>query len=564
MPREFEPLIRIEPGKPVTVDYLQPTAPVAELHYSLERFVGPDIVTPKELDMVRLGIAARIDTQEDADFLRVLAIQGKIGAPTASLLLGREPKPNLATALNIAIDEYLRHPDVMRQARLDHQWRGNEYATTPRIPLRLSTHGWKDTDGLRAKIAAAGAGPASIFLLRTLKEAGIGIEGSRMFDPRGVPGGIWQDDFAAKYRYNNPEIDIYGVRWEDNDRRASQVAGKLAAVAGPDIVNMTRQGVVERVEASNGKFVVHVDSSMGRYQDTSDFFLIATGNGKPRPIESSRIPIEVNKPQILDRILRYQKTYTREEALALDGKSVIVMAGGNSMTTIADEIDRCNREYGTRITFIAVSDETKDLVHHPDLYGRSRDGSIKKFSRSGPDGSYTPLVRDVPEYSEIYDRILEPKPHPVGSDRRLREAYPKGLPSILPDWNGIQINDIDEDGRTRTEARISTAEGALTLRDVGQIFFLPGYQNDVEQMERLGAKVIDPRKGFLDINDEDGAVNTTLPDMPANRMYALGGAAVTRDRSQKRVMPSMVFEVPKTAFSIWVALQRQRLYGQTG
>ncbi len=491
-------------------------------------------------------------TSDNLDAVRFLAEHLYLGRLLTSLF----PEAQLLNPyeINETISSRLRESNVLQAAKRavdDH------YPVRSRTELNI--HQARIPEQTlkilgQSRLLTVGAGLSAMIPMVYFRGIGVRDKSITMYDISGKRGGMWiADPDGRGVQYNNPHLT---VQWEELNplygRSNSHMRRFINQGLGSKFKKPVVKGeVVSLVSNKGGQSVMLRDGTRSEPAHTA---VVALGN-EPLPLKSSKM--ETNAPNFESIIERNQRSFTKAESRALDGKSVLIVGLGNSALAQIRFIEQANDLYGVNITPIILTHCTRDGLRNPDSYYPRADGSRDKVSRDLNEGHTTNLELDLPESRELFDKIRARSPMMQDIDpRALGHIGISGIVPSVESWHISEWNDGYHIKVGVSQVYDTKFGGAHTIENVGKIFVLGGYGVSPMRLNRMG--VMTDSSGKAQIRPQDGAVLRS-DGTPDSSLLLAGFASADQHKCPSSgTMPGMLARVPYIILSH--IFQQQSLY----
>ncbi len=379
-------------------------------------------------------------------------------------------------------------------------------------------------------IAVVGAGAAGILAARAFVE--IGFQNVAVYDKRGMPGGIWNQDNVGGGSKNNPvPMEYDGSRvssareFADPQGTGRDVRNYIRSIADGTSSRADRpyragqiavqQANVTGIEPGDLDHAVHFGSGSNETVRHYPIVLFAPGNGRPLPL--SHDGHMVTSATRSEAGVRWQQQLSPEQLFKLKDKKVTIVGLGNSAAEMMYQFDQAGIDYTVLTHYSPSQVQRPDLryVNYPDplFRGKSvfRDISLPEL---------TSFACDLPHLNRVYFRAL--------SEGR-----------IIPGIGEWQV----ERGRVVAMAR----DGSIHEVPTDVMYTLTGYGQDPATLERMGIICTNEYAG-TGAFDFDGEVQENQGVTGRDRVhagyFALGPILKDRENINAVVIPGIQGQLP--------------------
>ncbi|PIR52104.1 hypothetical protein COU77_02160 [Candidatus Peregrinibacteria bacterium CG10_big_fil_rev_8_21_14_0_10_49_16] len=379
-------------------------------------------------------------------------------------------------------------------------------------------------------MAIIGDGPVGIIMANLRGQLGYEYVATTLYSPKGLLGGIWQQDRVADGGHNTfSSIDVLGARLEAREPRPGSAIRHFLHLAQSLYVdhslNVGRVTNVE-IDPHTGQYIVTSVGPYGEEVQRFDSVLCATGNGIPKNLNAADAPMITNALDVRAPLKRWQEQIPRERWHEFHNTHPMVVGLGNSAIEMIQQFVQM-REAGVNVRPRILTHYSRDALLHPNKMVRSEYGIIEgPIQRTR--ANLTKLALDIP-------RIVRPY------DEALRQGW------VVPDvteWNVTEQKGSGKERRMTIEVRTRDGE-VRRVGDVPVVYALVGYQNKPELMDSLNVRVVDD-SGRIEY---DPVLHQAHPARGTSRRMYVAGAMASRpgDRNQE-VIPGALQAIAEIAF----------------
>ncbi len=418
--------------------------------------------------------------------------------------------------LDAHFDNALRDRDLgraMESARVDYvpTWTRSRYWLSKYLlPQRV------EEAIARTRVLAVGAGPGTLINMAPLVHCGLDSHNIVMIDKQGVVGGMWaRDPDGAGSAFNNPRLEVQGTEIDgDRDGRSNQVMSHFLHTLGRRIDGTVVEGEVMALQQrSFGRIAELANGETTGLAFGADLTMVSMGN-EPLPMHSGKM--ETNASEFDGKFERWQRPFTGEEALKLDGRKVLIVGLGNSALAQVRFIEEANAIYNVNIKPVVITHFTSRGVWNEDEEMVRADGSVDRLTRDLPGGKTLNLEKDIMGSYERFGRLRRMSTFIRFEDRQQVETY--GIEGIVPSVKKCIFSET-EDGYavkiTISAEHEGDKGGDYLVDDIGMVFFLCGYGVLPEKLMRMGIQPSGVGKALVRPHDgavirDDGSVDASI------------------------------------------------------
>lgn len=403
----------------------------------------------------------------------------------------------------------------------------------------------------RMKVLGVGGGPGTILNVAPLIDNGLRPDRTVVVDRQRRVGGQWVGDpLGAGSQFNNPRIMLQGVEIHgDRDGRTNRVMQDfLVEGLGSRFVDCVVGGEVSTlVHAPLGRMAHLTDGRMVGPRRGADITFVSLGN-EPLPMRSKKI--DTNAEDFVEEVERWQRPFTREEALRLNGKKVLIVGFGNSALNQYRFIEEANDRYGVWIEPVILTHFTSEGINDQDGEHVRADMTVDRLTRDLPNGKTLNLETDIDSSNRRFKRLRRNSTFLQYRHRHTLNAL--GLTGIIPSVKECYISRENDTYSARvwvSSDHEGDKGGAYEIDNIGALFYLAGYGVRPDALEKLG---IIPREGGKAlVRPQDGAVIRSDDSVDTSLIVTGFASADSEYAHSAGTMPGMA---GKIANVLWVSI----------